>query len=145
MTYRFDGFNYVVRLEKGELMMQSLQKLVQDEQIAGAWISGLGAALWAELGYYELDTQEYTWKRLDETLEITGLHGNVAWLDDEPKLHIHGSFSDRDMRGFGGHIKELAVGGTCEVFLHTLQTDQKLERAHDKNIGLPLLRLHENS
>jgi predicted DNA-binding protein with PD1-like motif len=49
------------------------------------------------------------------------------------------------MRGFGGHIKELAVGGTCEVFLHTLQTDQKLERAHDKNIGLPLLRLHENS
>ncbi len=145
MTYQFDGFNYVVRLEKGELLMQSLTKLVADKQIAGAWISGLGAALWAELGYYDLEAQEYIWKLIDKTVEITGLHGNVAWLDNEPKLHIHGSFSDRDMRALGGHVKELAVGGTAEIFLHLLQAEQKLERAQDKKIGLPLLQLQKNS
>lgn len=141
MTFRFDGFNYVVRLEKGELLVESLTQLVKDEQITGAWLSGLGAALWAELGYYDLDSQEYIWKRIDQTVEITGLHGNVAWLDDEPKLHMHGSFSDRDMRALGGHVKELAVGGTCEVFLHMMQGQQKLRRVHDDTVGLPLLNV----
>lgn len=148
MTYTHDGFNYLVRLEKGELMMQSLQQLVRDEYIAGAWISGLGAALWCELGFYHLDAHEYSFKRIDPAagaLEITSLQGNVSWMNDEPKLHIHGSFSDEKMQGYGGHVKELAVGGTCEVFLHMLQGDQKLTRALDTESGLPLLQLDNST
>ncbi len=144
MTYTFDGFNYLVRLEKSELMMQSLEQLVREESIAGAWISGLGAALWCELGFYHLDAQEYSFRRIDPAagaLEITSLQGNVAWVDGEPKLHIHGSFSDENMQGYGGHVKELAVGGTCEVFLHMMQGSQQLTRAYDEEVGLPLLKL----
>ncbi len=139
MTYRFDGFNYVVRLEKGEQLIASLEELVAKEQISGAWLSGLGAALWVELGYYDLENKEYIWKRIDETLEITGLTGNVAWSDGKPALHIHGSFSDKSMNGYGGHVKELSVGGTCEVFLHMLQGNEKLQRKQDKDTGLNLL------
>lgn len=139
MSYTFDGFNYFIRLQKGDLLAQSLTELVQKEQLSGAWLSGLGAALWVELGYYDLDAKQYIWKRKDETLEITALSGNVAWSDDQPALHIHGSFSDREMRGFGGHVKELAVAGTCEVFLHLKQGPDKLTRSHDTDIGLNLL------
>ena len=139
MTYTFDSFNYFIRLQKGEQLVSNLIQLVEQEQISGAWLSGLGAALWVELGYYDLDKQKYLWKRIDETLEITGLTGNVAWVDDEPALHIHGSFSDREMNGYGGHVKELVVGGTCEIFLHLNQGTNRLTRSHDDDVGLPLL------
>ena len=139
MTYQFDGYNYFVKLEKGEKLVSSLTQLVKDEQIAGAWLSGLGAALSVELGYYDLDTQEYLWKHLDETLEITALTGNIAWSEDKPAIHVHGSFSDRDMNGYGGHVKELVVGGTCELFLHLKQGSDKLKRKTDPDTGLNLL------
>ncbi|CAN5649714.1 hypothetical protein BH23PAT2_BH23PAT2_06730 [soil metagenome] len=139
MTYIFDGYNYVIRLQKGEMLIEKLTKLVKHENIKGAWINGLGGAFWADLGFYHVDTKEYQWKRFDQPMEITSLQGNVAWVDSEPMLHIHGSFSDENMLGFGGHIKELSVAGTCEVFLHMMQRDEQLTRSEDSDIGLKLL------
>lgn len=142
MTYAFDDYNYVLRLDKDELLIEILTDFVKQHDIRGAWVSGLGAALWCELGFYHLDKQEYSFQRIDPAagaLEITGLHGNVALLDGEPKIHIHGSFSDEHMRGYGGHVKELAVGATCEIFLHRSQIE--LRRGYDTATGLPLLDL----
>lgn len=140
MKFKADGFNWIVRLERGELLIESLDKIVRQEDIGGAWISGLGGAEWAELGYYDLEKQEYQWKKLDQLLEITSLQGNVSWLDGEPKLHVHGSFSDQNMRAFGGHVKELQVGGTCEILFHKWYKDH-LTRSADDSVGLPLLDL----
>lgn len=147
MTYSFDGYNWLVRLEKGEQLVALLTSLVKKENIKGAWISGLGGALSVELGFYNLDKQEYEFKKFDQLLEITSLQGNVSWIDPsgagqvpEPKLHIHGSFSDENMQAFGGHVKELVVGGTCEVFLHRWFKDE-LTRSQNEEVGLPLLDL----
>lgn len=137
MKYHFDGFNWLVRLDKGEQLVASLTELVKKENIQGAWLSGLGGALSVELGFYSLDDKEYKWKKLDQLLEITSLQGNVGWVGEEPALHIHGSFSDTEMKAFGGHVKEMTVGGTCEVMLHTFQ--DKLTRSQNDEIGLKLL------
>lgn len=139
MTYQYDGYNWLVKLKKGELLIESLTKLVQDEHIKGAWVAGLGAAMGAELGYYELETQQYHWKKLEEELEITSLQGNVAWRDGEPVLHIHGTFSRKDMSAVGGHVKELTVGGTCEILLHRWYETDGLSRSLDEETGLTLL------
>ncbi len=141
MTYKFDGYNWLVKLNKGELLVENLLKVVKAEGIKGAWLSGLGGALWAELGYYNLETQEYTWKKFDDIPEITSLQGNVAWNDDEPILHIHGTFSKRDFSGVGGHVKELAVGGTCEILLHRWYEEEGLSRSLDEAIGLSTLNV----
>ncbi|MDZ7786521.1 MAG: PPC domain-containing DNA-binding protein [Candidatus Saccharibacteria bacterium] len=140
MKYQHDGYNWLVRLEKGEKLVASLTELVAKENIQAAWISGLGAALQSELGFYDLKSREYNFKTIDKTLEITSLQGNVSRSGSEPKLHIHGSFSDENMRVFGGHVKELTVGGTCEIFLHRWFKDE-LTRSHDDTVGLPLLDL----
>lgn len=140
MTYRFDGYNYVVRLEKGELLIQTLTELVVTADLPSVWISGLGGALWAELGFYDLGAQEYRYKRFERLLEITSLQGNLAWQDGRPAWHMHGTFSDETFQAFGGHIKELAVAGTCELLLHHIYGDP-LVRQHDKTIGLNLLNL----
>lgn len=137
MKYHFDGYNWIVRLEKGEKLIASLTELVKKENIKSSWISGLGAATETELGFYNLESKEYQWRKLKKLLEITNLQGNVSWADGEPILHIHGTFSDENMQAFGGHVRELTVGGTCEILLHAIQTE--LTRSHDDEIGLKLL------
>ncbi len=140
MKYRFDGYNWLVRLEKGEKLVETLTQVVKDQKVGGAWISGLGACAWAEVGYYDLDAKQYEFKKLDGPLEILGLQGNVAWQNNEPVLHIHGTFSDKEMKAFGGHIKELEVAGTCEVLLHRWY-ESGLARKIDGETGLNLLDL----
>ncbi len=139
MNYIAQDQSYIVRLSKGEQLVASLTSLVKKEDIQGAWISGLGGSLSVELGFYQLDTKYYDWKIFDQLLEITSLQGNVSWVDGEPKLHIHGSFSDEKMCGLGGHVKELTVSGTCEIKLDVI--DVSLSRRHDEAIGLDLLDL----
>lgn len=135
MTSAFDGFNWVVRFEKDELLVAEFTKLVKQEQLGGAWVLGLGAVQWAELGFYNLTSKAYQWKRFDQLMELTSLQGNVAWEGDEPVLHLHGTFAGADMQAFGGHIKEMQVAGTCELFLHRWQKD-KLTRTLDPATGL---------
>jgi uncharacterized protein len=140
MVYKFDGFNWLVRFERGELLVEGLTQLVRHEKVQGAWVVGLGAAEWAELGFYDLDKQEYHWKRFDQLMEITSIQGNIAWEDEEPVLHLHGTFADKSMQALGGHIKELQVGGTCEVLLHRWYAD-RLTRRQDPDTKLKLLNL----
>ncbi len=142
MTGRFDEYNHVLRLEKGELLVASLLGYARQQDVTSGWVMGLGGALWAELGCYDLETREYKWKKLDQLLEITSLQGNFAQDDQgETMLHLHGSFSDTDMQAYGGHIKELAVAATCEVFIHGWFDKEPLRRTLDDEIGLKLLDL----
>lgn len=139
MTYVYDGYNWLVKLNKGELLVENLLEVIKKENIKGAWISGLGGALWAELGYYDLEKQEYFWQKLDDVPEITSLQGNVAWKEGQPVLHVHGTFSKKDMTAVGGHVKELAVGGTCEILLHRWDDEVGLTRSEDTETGLVTL------
>ena len=140
MKYIQNGQNYLMRLEKGELLVENLNRLVEDEKIGGAWLSGLGAASWAELGYYDLEGQAYHWKKFEELMEITSIQGNVAWDGDKPVIHMHGTFSGQDMKAFGGHIRELEAGGTVEIFVQKFGQD-KITRSQDEKTGLKLLDL----
>lgn len=141
MKFRFDGFNWLVRFDKGEKLVEGLSRLAKEENVKGAWIVGLGAAQSAELGFYDLEAQEYEWKKFDQLMEITSLQGNVAWQDDEPVLHIHGTFADKSMQAVGGHVKELIVGGTCEVLLHRWYEQDGLRRSADNHTKLKTLDL----
>lgn len=138
MNYIFDGYNYTVTLERGELLIASLMKIIKDRDIHSAWINGLGGATWVQLGFYDLEAKQYSWKRFDQLLEITSIQGNIAWQDNEPVIHTHGTFSSSDYNAIGGHIKELQVGGTCELHLHTI-FGNKLHRLNDRKSGLDLL------
>lgn len=130
----------LLRLERGEKLIENLNLLAKNENISAAWLSGLGGAESAELGFYDLDTKEYRWRTFDDLMEITSLQGNLAWIDDQPKWHIHGTLSGRDYAAIGGHVKELIVGGTCEIYL-TLISETHLHRQIDESTGLTLLDL----
>lgn len=140
MKVQKDTYNHLVKLQKGDLVFESITKLVKDENIKGSWVNGLGAAQWAELGYYDFKTKEYHFNRVDGPFEVLSLQGNIAWDEEEPLLHIHGVFSAESGKTFGGHVKEIEVIGTIEIFLHNWWGD-KLTRSHDEESGLKLLDL----
>ncbi len=141
MTYTFDEYNYTLRFAKGELVVKQLTAFIKEHDLKGGWVVGLGGLSWAELGFYDLTTQEYEWTKFDEPLELANLSGNIAWQDGEPALHLHATVSDASLHASGGHLKEAEAAGTVELFIHRWLDSSGLNRTKDKETGLNLLDL----
>ncbi|MBX6334392.1 DNA-binding protein [Candidatus Saccharibacteria bacterium] len=140
MKYSFDGYNYLIRLDKGEKLTESLERFAAETKIEGAWVSGLGAALEATLGYYDLEKKEYVWRQFEGVREIVSLTGNLAYDEDGTFIfHLHGVLSDEQYQTVGGHVKDLTAGGTLELFIH--RAYQPTRRKLDENTGLKTLDL----
>lgn len=137
MKYTRTQTGYVLRLDRGEQLQLTLKQFIKDKDIRAGWVNALGAAEAVELGYFDLDKKDYIWRQMKETLEITTISGNIAWEDTFPIVHLHGSFSDKDMNGYGGHVKELTVAATCEV--HIVELKPELKRSFDNVTGLHML------
>ncbi len=140
MKYTKDSYNYLIVLKKGERLFESLIALAQKENIKTGWISGIGACSKAEIGLYNPKTKNYNWKVYDEQLEILSLQGDLTQDEKgQPMLHLHGVFSDKDFNSIGGHIKELEVLPTCELFVHSWFSDS-VSRKFDEDTNLKLLQ-----
>lgn len=140
MKFQSDGFNWMVRLNKGELLVESLLSLVEQENLPSCWITVIGGAQSAKLGFYNLDEQKYEGHDMNELTEITGLQGNLTWIDGKPSVHLHGTFAKADLSVVGGHVEEVVVSGTCEIFLQKWNGD-KLTKSKDADTGLCLINL----
>jgi hypothetical protein len=140
MTYSFDGYNHLIRLEKGEKLSVVLEQFMADAKVEGAWLNGLGAASNVELGFFNLSSKEYKWRTFGHMMEVVALTGNLA-VDDAGKsmFHIHGLFADDEYQTVGGHVRDLTVGATLELFIHA--SYQPLRRMLDEPTGLQLLHL----
>jgi predicted DNA-binding protein with PD1-like motif len=142
MVYSFDGYNYLIRLDKGEELLKSLQDFVAKTKLETAWLNAMGGTLEATIGYYNIDQNEYTWKTYSGVREVVSLQGNITLGDDgKPALHLHGVLSDANFQTVGGHIKQLVVAATLEVFIHKI--DKPIHRSHKPDIGLATLDLAE--
>jgi len=128
---------YVFNLARGEELFETLLSWCKENNIAGATLTGLGAADELELAYYHLPTQTYERHQINEEVEILSLNGNLGTLKGEKMLHIHGVFGKRDLSTFGGHLFKLRVSGACEIHLTVLPTS--LNRSFDEKTGLNLL------
>ncbi len=139
MRYRKYGETYVVRIDRNEEIMQSLKALCEKEDIHLAQVDAIGAANHAVIGVYDLQEQAYHRETLTGFMEITSLAGNVTRMNGEPYLHLHGTLADQHNALHGGHIIELTVGATCEMFVRALPGE--VSREKDRELGINLLDL----
>ena len=137
MEYKKFGDTYLVRMDLDEEIMGSLKTLCQRENIHLAHVEALGAGNHAVIGVYDLKEQAYHQEELNGFMEITGLTGNVTRKDGEVYLHLHGTLADQSNTVHGGHVIELWVGATCEMFVTVL--DGKVNRARDEKLGINLI------
>lgn len=135
MEYSEKNGVYVIRLDRGEEVVETLRSFCEEKEIFGGHFTGLGAVSEVELGYINLETKEYVKRKFEGgTFEVSSLVGNVS----EVGLHVHINVADAEHRVFGGHLFRAVVNPTLEVFLMPLD---KISRKEDNVTGLKILDL----
>ena len=72
---RFDD-RYIVRLESGEPVINTLLEFLRSEQVEFANLSAAGAVSGVCLGYWNAETHAYEYREFDEQLEVVSFQGN---------------------------------------------------------------------
>ena len=139
MQYKKFGDTYLVRIDLNEEIMQSLKQLCEKEDIRLAQVNAIGASNHAVVGVYDLREQAYHREELNGFMEITGLTGNVTRMNGEVYLHLHGTMVDQNNVIHGGHVIELTVGATCEMFVQVLPGE--VSRTREESLGINLISL----
>jgi predicted DNA-binding protein with PD1-like motif len=133
------GSTYVVRLDAGERIVETLKALCERDAIGAGFFQGLGAVGEAEIGRFDPAANGYTWLKLAGPSEIVSLYGNITVVDGAPFIHAHIALGDDTFAVRGGHLKEAVVSATCEVTLTRFRDD--IGRRKDGATGLWLLDL----
>ncbi|MBQ6265187.1 MAG: DNA-binding protein [Clostridia bacterium] len=130
---------YVLRLEKGEEIVETIKAFCTGENLLCAEVSGIGAVGAATLGFYDVGTKEYSKTVVEGPLEMVSLLGSVTQKDGEPYLHLHASFSGKDCNCIGGHLNSAVISLTGEIFLRKI--DGSVGRRAQEETGINILDL----
>jgi uncharacterized protein len=130
---------FVVVLETGDEVMNSLQGFAETEALSAAQVTALGAFETAELQFFEWESKQYLSIPVPEQVEVATLVGDIA-LDEEakPTLHLHAVLGKRDGTALAGHLAKGTVRPTLEVVV--TETPAHLRRVEDPDTGLALIR-----
>jgi len=141
MIFRAVKDGYLVRLEKGEKVLDSLTGFVKQQNIPAGFITGMGAFAEATLGIFEPEKKEYFKKEFRGDLEVGNLTGNISWLEDggEPFVHVHVTIADHSLCGCTGHLFEATVSVTLEIYIKVFK--EKLIRKTDPEMGFNFWQL----
>lgn len=131
--------DYILRLEHGENIHDTIHKFAEEQQIKAAVLSGLGASNYVEIAHYPLSQKKYNTKTFEGEFEVTNITGNIALVDNKPFAHIHITLGKDDYNLFGGHLVRGIVSPTLEIYVRSFPGE--IARAYDEPTGLKLLQL----
>lgn len=131
--------NYILRLERGEEVGNTLKSFCQEHGIKNASVKGIGSIENPTLAHYRVDSKKYSEKQLEGIFEVTSLLGTVAIFEGKPLLHLHTTLGDENMHAFAGHLVKGTVSATLEVIITVHPTN--FEKKHSEEIGLKLYDL----
>lgn len=130
---------YVLIFDTGDEVAAGLLEFAQQNKLAAAHFTAIGALEKLTLGYFDWRKKEYEKTPLNEQVEVLSLVGNIVDTDKGPKLHAHIVVGKRDGSAHGGHLVEATVRPTLEVML--TESPSHLQRRHDAASGLALIKL----
>ena len=136
MQYKQSGNTFMIRIDLGEDIMESLKKICEDEQIHLGRVEAIGATDHAVIGVYDLEKKEYYPEKIDEFMEIASLNGNITAIEGKPYIHLHATLADRNHVIHGGHVLEMRVGATCEMFVTV--PEGEVNRSRNEALGINL-------
>jgi uncharacterized protein len=126
----------------GDEAVSELLRFARDAKIAGAQITGIGAASRIQFAVLDLVEKRYQPIEIQEQVELLSLLGNIALADDgQPALHAHVVVAKRDGTAHGGHLLELHVRPTLELFL---TPTARLQRRKLADLPLQTIRLEQS-
>ena len=136
MDYRKFSDYYVLRLDRGEEVLQSLALFAEREGIELASVEGLGAVDELTVGVYNVAEQKYYSNIYSGAFEIVSLHGTIDRMQGRSYSHFHICVSDMGGVCRGGHLNMARISATGEIIVHLLPG--KINRKKDSVTGLNL-------
>jgi predicted DNA-binding protein with PD1-like motif len=133
------GQQHLLILQKGDVVHDTVISWCEQNGVAAAWFSGIGAVRDIEMGYYDLELKQYFFTHYHDDHEVVSLTGNIMLVDGKPFAHIHTVLSNTTNAALGGHVNKAVVAVTLEVTITVY--DVQIHRALDHEIGLKLCAL----
>jgi len=131
------GNKWIVRIDKGEEIVQTIKEFCQENKIKLGSISGIGATDKVTIGLFDTNTKEYHSQELIGDYEITNFSGNISTMNKEVYLHLHITLADKNQQAFGGYLSSAIISGTGEIIVEEIEGE--IEREFNEEVGLNLL------
>lgn len=129
---------HTVRFQSGQDLRKELELFVKDKNIqAGTMVTCVGSLKKAVLRMAGAKADNQVVNDYAGPLEIVSLVGTLGHAG----MHLHGSFSDKEGKVVGGHIKEgCIIETTAEVVVGELE-DVVFKRELDTDTGFDELKV----
>lgn len=139
MEYRVYGSDIVLRIDRGEEILEALQTVCEKEQIKLGSVSGLGAVGEATLGVFNREKFAYEKQTYTGDMEIASCSGNISTMEGKTYLHLHMVVGNPTLGVcHAGHLNRAVVSLTGEFLLHRI--DGAVDRAYSPEVGLNLIQ-----
>ncbi len=139
MKYKRFGNTLVVRIDRGEEILEKLRELAEKESIKLASVSALGATNDFTVGVFNTAEKKYCSNEFEGAFEIVSLTGTISTMDGAFYAHLHMSAGNEKGEVFGGHLNRAMISATCEMVVTVI--DGEVDRYHDDDVGLNLFNL----
>ncbi len=139
MKYKRFGSTIVVRIDRGEEILDKIRELALKENIKLASVTALGATNDFTVGVFNTSEKKYYSNEFKGAFEIVSLTGTINTMDGQFYTHIHMSAGNEKGEVFGGHLNRAVISATCEMIVTVI--DGEVDRYHDEDVGLNLFKL----
>ena len=138
MEYRKFQNKIIVRMDKGEEILEKVREVAEKEKIKLADISALGAVSEFTVGVFDTEAKEYHANEFKGSFEIVSLTGTINTMNDEFYCHLHMSAGNEKGRVFGGHLNKAIISATCEMVITLIEG--RVDRRFEEKVGLNLFQ-----
>ena len=120
MKYQRFEQTIIVRMDKGEDVVDQVNNVALKEKIKLASISALGAINEFTVGVFKTKEKKYYANEFKGDFEIVSLTGTINTMNDEYYSHMHLSAGNDQGQVFGGHLNKAIVSATCEMVIQII-------------------------
>lgn len=125
---------FVLILNSGDSLIESITQCATDAKLMGASVSGLGQLHDPVLAYFSSDPNaKPTLTKFSGFYELASLNGNITNNSGKYYTHLHAVLADKKFHGIAGHVNDAKVGLTAEITIIPLSAS--LERTVDPKTG----------
>ena len=122
MEFSRIGDDVLLRLDPGEEIHQSIQRLSEHCIDCAVITSGIGRVRNIQMGYLDSDGIYQTLIH-DGPMELLSTQGNLAPGPDGPFTHLHTLMSDNAHSVHGGHLYHATIHVVGEIHLRVLDSN----------------------
>jgi len=139
MNYKQFNNKVVVRIDKGEEIVDCLKKICKEINIKLGSIVGIGSTDKVTIGLLNTKTKKYQSKEFTGDHEIAHLVGNITMMNGEVYLHLHITICNIEHKAIGGHLTSAIISATFEGIIDIMEG--QVTREYNDDVGLNNLKL----